>query len=317
MILNADILENDIQGNVLDVLLKDRTTGKNIFWATHDYESLGVSYEYHSQILPELITNDNGHVVMPRVKKNRKLQQSRSKGMAEVFTPAWVCNAQNNLIDEAWFGVKNVFNVENENNTWTSKNINDILLPESKSWRNYVKLPRLEMACGEAPYLASRYDVTTGEIIDVNDRVGILDRKLKLVNKYTPDEPTKTNKIRWNRWALRALQSVYGFDWQGDNVLLAREALLFTYIEFYQMKWGDLPSDGFLMKPAEIISWNIWQMDGLRGTLPGENGRLITEIVPGDLTLFDDENHCKIMEWHSIEPLDGNVIRYIGLINKK
>ena len=29
-----------------------------------------------------------------------------------MFTPSWVCNAQNNLIDDAWFGRKGVFNEE-------------------------------------------------------------------------------------------------------------------------------------------------------------------------------------------------------------
>jgi hypothetical protein len=32
--------------------------------------------------------------------------------MAEVFTPSWICNAQNNLIDNTWFGRDNVFNKE-------------------------------------------------------------------------------------------------------------------------------------------------------------------------------------------------------------
>ena len=38
---------------VLDTLLRDHTTGKNIFWATHDYEALGSEYSYHSEILLE------------------------------------------------------------------------------------------------------------------------------------------------------------------------------------------------------------------------------------------------------------------------
>ena len=30
-----------------------------------------------------------------------------------MFTPSWVCNAQNNLVDNAWFGKTSVFNIEN------------------------------------------------------------------------------------------------------------------------------------------------------------------------------------------------------------
>ena len=39
-----DIREDDLlalSAEVLDTLLRDHTTGKNIFWATHDYEALG------------------------------------------------------------------------------------------------------------------------------------------------------------------------------------------------------------------------------------------------------------------------------------
>jgi hypothetical protein len=59
---------------------------------------------------------------MPRVKKDRDLQISRVREMAEVFTPSWICNPQNNLIDHAWFGRENVFNTEieegNGNKSW-------------------------------------------------------------------------------------------------------------------------------------------------------------------------------------------------------
>ena len=104
---------------VLDTLLRDHTTGRNIFWATHDYEALGPEYGYHSEILPHLITGEHGMVVRPRVLKSKEEQTDRSKDMAEVFTPSWICNAQNNLVDEAWFGRKDVFNIEDTtNHTW-------------------------------------------------------------------------------------------------------------------------------------------------------------------------------------------------------
>ena len=48
---------------VLATLLRDHTTGKNIFWATLDYEALGSAYDYHSEILPELITGEYGMIL--------------------------------------------------------------------------------------------------------------------------------------------------------------------------------------------------------------------------------------------------------------
>ena len=96
--LLVDISEDDLLAlspEVLDTLLRDHTTGRNIFWATHDYEVLGQEYGYHSEILPRLITGDNGMVIRPRVMKSKERQTDRAKDMAEVFTPSWVCNAQN------------------------------------------------------------------------------------------------------------------------------------------------------------------------------------------------------------------------------
>jgi len=92
-----DIFENYIlekYPGVLEILLRDHTTGKNIFWATDNYKEYGQQYEFTKPILPELITAKNGHIIMPRVKKAKELQKIRSKDMAEVFTPSWVCNSQ-------------------------------------------------------------------------------------------------------------------------------------------------------------------------------------------------------------------------------
>ena len=183
-----DIREDDLSAispEVLATLLRDHTTGKNIFWATHDYEALGKMYDYHSEILPELITGEHGMVIRPRVLKSKENQTDRSKDMAEVFTPSWVCNAQNNLVDEAWFGRKDVFNIEDsEHHNWKAT-ADKITFPKDKDWKDYVRATRMEMTCGEAPYLASRYDTTTGEPIPLHQRIGLLDRKLRVISENT------------------------------------------------------------------------------------------------------------------------------------
>ena len=88
------------------------------------------------------------------------------------------CNEQNNLADDAWFGDKGVFNTSN-NKQW-STNYNKIKF-SNKTWEDYVKSKRLEISCGEAPYLVSRYDTVTGKTIKIEDRIGLLDRKLRVV----------------------------------------------------------------------------------------------------------------------------------------
>ena len=271
-----DIREDDLSAispEVLATLLRDHTTGKNIFWATHDYEALGSAYYYHSEIRPELITGEHGMVIRPRVLKSKENQTDRSKDMAEVFTPSWVCNAQNNLVDEAWFGRKTIFNIEDSvSHIW--KSVTDkILFPNGKTWKDYVRATRMEMTCGEAPYLVSRYDTTTGESIPLDQRIGLLDRKLRIVSENTESSGD------WLDWAQTAYKNTYGFEWQGDNLLLAREALLWTFIEYYQAKFGKAPLVKSINYIAYIISWNLWQMDGLKGVVQSFASRLLSPIM--------------------------------------
>jgi len=209
MQIEIDISENNIVRNypeVLDVLLLDQTTKQNIFWATDNYEHLGNNFKYFSQINTESITDDNDKVIMPRVLKSKTIQKTRSKDMAEVYTPSWVCNEQINLIDNAWFEKENLFNkkmiLEDGTITWKT-NYKKIEFPKGKDWKDYIKNTVLEITCGEAPYLISRYDTTTGKYIPVKNRIGFLDRKLRVVN-----ENIKTKKY-WLKYAKLAYQSTY------------------------------------------------------------------------------------------------------------
>ena len=112
-----DIKENDIfelSPELMNLLLRDQTLSTddcqvNIFWATDNYANKGEGYQYNDQIKLEAITGENGNVIVPRAVKSREQQQQRSRKMAEVFTPSWVCNKQNNLVYAAWFGREGVF----------------------------------------------------------------------------------------------------------------------------------------------------------------------------------------------------------------
>jgi hypothetical protein len=292
---NIDILENEIiqkYPGVLELLLIDQTTKKNIFWATENYQHLGNAYHFNSNILPENITGGNGNIIMPRVKKHKTLQVARSKEMAEVFTPSWVCNAQNNLIDKAWFQSENIFNTEiqsSESKTW-KVNQSKIIYPKGKVWKDYVKDIRLEMACGEAPYIVSRYDSTSGEFIPIDKRIGLLDRKLRVINENVEDSG------EWLEAAQTAYKSIYGYEWQGDSLLLARESLLITFIENYQHKFNKSPFLKSIKSIASIISWNIWQMDGIKGVIPNSCKTETNEIEDlfGSITFISIEcEGCK------------------------
>lgn len=253
-----DLIEQniaDISLSLLERLLADKTTGRSIIWATDNYAKYGEEYEASREIIPELIIGCNTHIIQPRVSKALVEQTQRTRDRAEVFTPSWVCNEQNNLVDEAWFGRKNIFNYS-QDHEWkvTQKPVS---FPAGKSWQDYVDARRLEVSCGEAPYIVSRYDTVSGKSIALNERIGLLDRKMRVVNENAEGAD------EWKKWARRAFESVYGYEYQGDNVLLARENLLLSYIEYYTQRFDRKPTLSEAQKIATVISWNIWQMDGM------------------------------------------------------
>lgn len=327
-----DMWENDIferSPELLSALLKDHTLSideqqVNIFWATNNYADMGVGYQYADQITVESITGKNSEIIKPRAIKSREMQQQRSREMAEVFTPSWICNKQNNLVDNAWFGRENVFNAEVDNldglHSWIPSE-GKISFPEDKTWRDYINENRLEITCGEAPYLVSRYDTVTGEPIPVEYRIGLLDRKLRVVG-----ENTETTR-EWLKAAQSAYKSIYGYEWQGDNLVLARETLLYTFVDYYKAKFGREPQLKSLLYIADVISWNIWQMDGLKCVVP-DSCRTIQTMVQN---LFDSTKttpecegcqkddmpkhngiYCKIKDWRK-----GQVVSFVSLIKQK
>ncbi len=258
-----DILEDDItsiNSDILKLLLQDKTTRKNILWCTKDYEANGMEYVETAEINIELITGDRYNIIQPRAAKTKEIQHLRIKNRAEVFTPSWICNEQNNQVDEAWFGRSNVFNTPQGKGWIASKE--KIEFAGKKTWQKYVDLKRLEITCGEAPYLVSRYDTTTGDLITVYERIGLFDRKMRVVNENCNDDEL------WLKYSLRALRSVFGYEFQGDSVLIARENLLYDYIDYYVERFKKEPPISLLKQVANVIAWNIWQMDGLRYVVP-------------------------------------------------
>lgn len=293
---------------VLDTLLKDRSTGKNIIWATDPPEELQtVMYEPvtdRSQITTQQLGLTHYEVVLPRMMKQTDTQQQRTRKKGEVFSPAWVCNKMNNALDADWFGALEAeesagqFTVELPQGWKTVET--PVQFPacggKTPAWVQYVQSRRLEVTCGEAPFLASRYDAATGEMIPVARRIGILDRKLRVVSENAATEE------EWCKYATHAVQSTYGYEYQGDNLLLARVNLLLTYAEHLQARWQRKPTKEELQPIANIISWNLWQMDGLHLSVPG--GKPQPEAEQLDLfSMFGAAEpqpptvSCKVKNW--------------------
>jgi len=297
-----DILENTLRrtGNLLDILLIDRTKKKNIIWATDSYEERGKEYLAKKYIMPELVSGRNGMLIQPRAAKSLIEQRHRTKDKAEVFTPLKIVDQINKAVEN---------NLLNKNN-----------------WQEYVRELKLEITCGEAPFIVSRYDPTahTGKRIKLDKRVGFLDKKLEIVSEYCQD------KKEWIFWAKEAFKASYGYEWQGDNILLARENLLYTFIDYYKDKFKRIPTPRVQEEFAEIISWNIFQMDGLKYVVPMSCHHEI-KIIKGMSTLFEEKpdtvekyecegckfnrsnkhngKYVKIMDWNK-----KKAVRFVDLI---
>ena len=294
MAFTIDIDEGEWSKEVFKILLVDRTTNRNIIWGTDDYELLGNEYNSHYPILFELITGKNSGVIQPRILKTKESRANRTKRKAEVFTPSWVCNAQNNLVDNAWFEGENIFNREIEKG-WKI-NTEKVKFPDkrNKTWQRYVDEKRLEITCGEAPYLVSRYDTVSGEPLELKYRIGMLDRKMRVVCENTDSD------MEWLKWSERAFQSVYGFEFQGDSLLIARENMLASYCDYMEEKLNRHPTEKELVNIATIISWNLWQMDGLTYTIPYEE--VVEPIEQMNLFDFQEKDKkclCIIKDWRA------------------
>ena len=306
--------------DTIGILLRDKTTKKHIIWATRSYEENGIEFTADRQMMLQHINRIAPIILTPRKNKALSQQQVRTRKHAEVFTPSWICNKMNNYCDEEWFGRKEVFNVE-KGDSWETKE-GKVEFPQGKSWKKYIDTTHLEITCGEAPFLVSRYDTSTGEEIGIGERIGILDRKLRIVNENTETEE------EWFKWTVRAYQSTYGYEYQGDNLLIGRIKLLMTFAENIEYKWGRQATRRELRKIANIIAWNIWQMDGKTDCtpygIPSENFEQIslfgkeTDSPPDktesdetvQLSLFGDETtenteetpqqiQCRIYDWRA------------------
>lgn len=175
----------------------------------------------------------NPDEVMPRYMKAAMDQKSRTKKKAEVFTPVSIVKKMEDSIDRDYKG----------------------------SLGDYIKKRVLEVTCGEAPFLTTRYDAATGEEIPVRDRTGYLDRKLLCV-------PEVVGKDGFIECATEALKAVYGYEWQYDSLFLARRNLLMTTLEHYYDRFGEEPAYQLVSQWATIISYNVFRMDGVSLCFP-------------------------------------------------
>ena len=268
------IRENE---SLLSLLLKDHTTGKNIKWGTDSYINHGYSFRNDQEIKIDLITGWYEGFIRPRVDKDIDIQLERQRNRAEVFTPSWVIKLQ---VDAAL------------------KDMEELPLVD------FIKTKWLEITCGEAPYMVNRYDMETGEVIPLKERSGFIDVKFKKMNEATESEE------EWLRLAIEIYKASYGYEYQGDSLLLARENLILTFIDNYFYMFGAFPKDKLLKEVTEIISVNVFQMDGLTYEVPYSDGG--AQEFGTQLSLFEEVEAKEVMTpklaklklWHKRELIE-------------
>ena len=81
---------------ILDLLLKDKTTGKNIMWGTDQY-----GYAPDTNMTVEQVSEN---VILPRVFKSLEEQKSRTDDKAEVFTPLEIIKRMNDSVEKDFKG---------------------------------------------------------------------------------------------------------------------------------------------------------------------------------------------------------------------
>ena len=273
-----DISEKQLaleSADLLKILLKDRTIKKNIVWATHSYELLGKGFAPSDRITPSRVTGTYASLIQPRSEKSKYEQKDRTKIRAEVFTPTWLVEKQNAYVEAE---------------------LEDLALED------YIQVRWLEITCGEAPYMVTRYDTVTGEEIPLSERVGFVDRKLQRISREVSDEATFYELVK------KAYRASYGYEYQGDSLLLARENLLATFEDYYLAKTGTQPTIEQKKEIATIISYNVFQMDGLKKISPYSAKQNPSQ----QLSLFSDELEVQEVEESKTQIKDWKKNKMIG-----
>ena len=286
---------------VLKPLLADKSTGGNILWATDAYAERGTRYAPEAEITPDLITGgENAGIIQTRAQKAAEQQSARTRRRAEVYTPLWVCRTMCDNLDAVWFRRKDGFNR-------VDPATGRVRFPKNRTWTAYVKSTRMEITCGEGPFLTSRYDAPTGTVIPVRERVGLLDRKLRAVSENAD------NETDWLKWAARAFQSSYGYEFQGDSLLIARVNAMMTFAEHFSERWEHFPDADKCQAIADIIAWNLWQMDGLTDAAPYRTLEKYPQMVISGWTVSQVfmPKRCHIYDWRK-----GHNVEYLSLKEK-
>lgn len=202
--------------SIVKSLVLDKNSGSRIVFGTDIYSSFGEHFGQADTLNASVLAEIN-------------LQPGINRRYLMDFVSSEQCKAANDAYDDA----------------------SDI--SGESGWYEYIETITVEKDCGEAPYTISRYDASTGEIIPIDKRFGVLDRKMMRINN-------KAASIEgWQELTETAFKSTYGCEQRGDLLVIARINMLMSYVDYYMEKWKCEPELFRLRSIANILCWNFWQ----------------------------------------------------------
>ena len=217
----------------LSVLLKDRSTGKNIIWATDPPGELAFKYTDRQPITVEQMQSTGFEAVQPRMMKESGAQQERTKKKGEVFTPAWICCLMNNQLDEIWFRRKR--RLPCKVTEQSRENLQGpIFFQKGRKWQTYVDSRRLEICCGGSAVSGILINLAYSQNGDLANYVSTTEDNLRsaikiddnvyfTVNTSTSNLIVEGNRIPQNKYTLIDGHYLNKFDtpYNSQEIILA------------------------------------------------------------------------------------------------
>lgn len=259
--------------DIIDILLKERSFKRNLNFVETIEEFSG-----DDEITCDIVLQDPP-IILPQYMYAYDRKRNSAKKRGAVFTPQF---AANNMCEVLCRAILNVPDEENIcaqiypiNETDTREWITDTLPPED--CLNLIYKTCLDSCCGEGIFLTQRYHQNSGKPIEIPFRKGLLDRKLHVIKRALEKEED-LHELRFFSLAKIAFKTTYGFDLLGKSVYLTRKNLLETFVDFYQWIFAKDPENAMVEDIATILSYNIFQMNGLSHKVPLTNQSVYARI---------------------------------------
>lgn len=219
-------------------------------------------YQYNNEVIEALFTDilkGENTFLLPRLK--RFLKSTNQKGTLtfdqaknlvsnvnptskQTQPPLNILNQQLNAIDSQLL-------IQNED-LLTNKASNTTNFPfVTQDIMEYITNTYFEPNCKPNSYLV------TNHTISLEQRIGVIDRKLRLIDREMRLVGGIANKAEWFKYVIFAYQSIHGATTNLTFLIQLRLNLLNTFLEYYVNHFHCYPLDSNLYTIARIISTNI------------------------------------------------------------